>query len=102
MQSTYFFRRLRSDSHGNKRLNTPNFLLRHFFRTPEQRCFATNRFYVHLDVQNNLIHQSQRSIPNSDLQFYYPILTKTEYKIAGWDNHPPWRISNLTFTTPQS
>jgi len=72
-----------------------------FFRTPERRCFATNRFYVDLAVQNILFHQSKSSIPNLDLQFYYPILTKTECKIEDWKNHPPCRISNLTFTTPQ-
>ena len=47
-----FFRRLRSDSHWNKRLHTPNFLLRPFFQTPEQRCFVTSRVYVDLAVQN--------------------------------------------------
>jgi len=62
---------------------------------PEQRCFVTSRFYVDLAVQNNLIHPSQSSIPNSALQFYHPILTKTEYKITGWKNHPPRSISNM-------
>jgi len=76
-------------------LHTPNFLLRLFFQTPEQRCFVTSRFYGELAVQNHLIHQSQSSIPNSVLQFYHPLLTKTEYKIAGWENHPLRSISNI-------
>ena len=66
-----------------------------FFQTPEQRCLATNRFDVALAVQNNLAHQIQSSIPNSVLQFYHPILTNSEYKIAGWENHPPRSISNI-------
>jgi len=90
-----FFRRLHSDSHWNECLHTPNFLLRPFFQTPEQRCFVTSRFYIDLAVQNNLVHRSQSNIPNSVLQFYHPILTKTEYKIAGWEKHPPRSISNI-------
>jgi len=39
------------------------------------------------------LHRTQSSIPNSVLQFYHPILRKTEYKIAGWENHPPRIIS---------
>jgi len=90
-----FFRHLSTGSHWHKRLHKPNFLLRPFFQTPEQRCFVTSRFYVDLAVQNNLFHQIQSNIPNSVLQFYHPILRQTEYKIAGWENHPPRIISNI-------
>ena len=88
-----FFRHLSMSSHWQKRLHKPNFLLQPSFQTPEERCFVTSRFHVDLSVQNNLIHRTQSSIPNSVLQFYHPILRKTEYKIAGWENHPPRIIS---------
>jgi len=90
-----FFRHLNTSSHWHKRLHNPNFLLRPFFQTPEQRCFVTSRLYVDLAVQNNLLHRSKSSIPNSVLQFYHPILIKTENKIVGWENHPPRIISKL-------
>jgi len=90
-----FFRHLSTDSHWHKRLHKPKFLLRPFFQTPDERCFVTSRFYVDLAVQNNLFHRTQSSIPNSVLQFYHPILRKTEYRIAGWENHQPRIISNI-------
>jgi len=68
-----FFRHLSMSSHWHKRLHKPNFLLQPFFQTPEERCFVTSRFYVDLSVQNNLLHRTQSSIPNSVLQFYHPI-----------------------------
>ena len=71
------------------------FLIATFFQTPEQRCFVTNRFYVDSAIQTNLAHQIQSSIPNSVSQFYHPIFTKSEYKIAGWENHPSRSISNI-------
>ena len=90
-----FFRHLRTGNHWNKQLHRPNFLLKPFFQTPEQRCFVTTRFRIDVTVQNYLYHRRQSDIPNSVLQFYHPMLKRTEYKIAGWENYPPRIISNL-------
>jgi len=90
-----FFRHLRTSNHWNKQLHRPNFLLKPFFQTPEQRCFVTTRFRIDLTVQNYLYHRRQSDIPNSVLQFYHPILNRNEFKIAGWENHPPRVISSL-------
>jgi len=90
-----FFRHLCTNNHWNKQLYRPNFLLKPFFQTPEKRCFVTTRSRIDLAVQNQLLHRRKSEIPNSVLQFYHPLLKRTEYKIAGWENHPPRIISSL-------
>jgi len=90
-----FFEHLRTHDRWNKQLHMPKFLLKPFFQTPERRCFVTTRFSIDLTVQNYLYHRRQSDIPNSVLQFYHPISKRNEFKIAGWENHPPRVISNL-------
>ena len=90
-----FFKHLRTSNHWNKQLHRAKFLLKPFFQTPEQRCFVTTRFHIDLTVQNYLHHRQESEIPNSVLQFYHPLLKRAEYKIAGWEKHPPRIISSL-------
>ena len=90
-----FVKHLRTSNHWNKQLHRPKFLLKPFFQTPEQRCFVTTRFRIDLTVQNYLQHRQESEIPNSVLQFYHPLLKRAEYKIAGWEKHPPRIISSL-------
>ena len=90
-----FFRHLRNSNHWNKKLHRPNFLLKPFFQSPEQRCFVTTKFRIDFTIQNYLYHRRQSEIPNSVLQFYHPISKRNKFKIAGWKNHPPRTISSL-------
>jgi len=90
-----FFEQLRTQDHWNKQIHRPKFLLKPFFQTPEHRCFVTTRFRIDLTAQNYLYHRCKSDIPNSVLQFYHPLLTRAEYKIAGWEKHPPRMISSL-------
>ena len=84
-----FFNHLRTRNHWNKRQHEPTFLLKPFYQSPEHRCFVTTRHKINLNSRNFLIRRQKNEIPNSIIQFYHPILTQTEFEIAGWNQHPP-------------
>jgi len=90
-----FFNHLRARNHWNKRQHEPTFLLKPFHQSPEQRCFVTSRNKINLSSRQTLIRRQKSTIPNSIIQFLHPILTKTEFEIVGWNQHPPRTFSNI-------
>jgi len=92
-----FFNHLRARNHWNKRQHEPTFLLKPFYQSPEQRCFVTDRRKVDLSSKHTFIHPQKKTIPNSIIQFLYPILTKTEFEIAGWNQHPSRIFSRCNY-----